>query len=140
MGCRHKQGAGKGEGGRESAIPHVGMVEQGRNRVETCPTHSRPAPDSISRAYWWARASGLTLTALERGHAPEPASSVTVTFFFQGGSGASYPRDHSRLLPGPWPFLLFHFQEECIILCHRNLLLAPYLSPNAHLWEQTWPL
>lgn len=58
MGCSHKQGEGKGEGGRESSIPHVGMVEQGRNRVETCPTHSRPAPDSITRAYGWAQGFG----------------------------------------------------------------------------------
>lgn len=34
------------------------------------------------------------------------ASSVTVTLFFRGGSGASYPRDHSRLLPGAWALSL----------------------------------
>lgn len=82
-------------------------------------------------------AMGVTLTALGQDHAPEPASSVTVTLFFQGGNGASYPRDHSRLLPGPLPFLLFRLEEERIILCHRNLLLVPNLSPNVHLWKQT---
>lgn len=58
MGYSHKQGEGTGEGGRESSIPHAGMVGQGRNRAETCPTHSRPAPESITRAYGWARVFG----------------------------------------------------------------------------------
>lgn len=50
--------------------------------------------------------TGLTHTALGQDHAPEPASSATVTLFFRGGSGASYPRDHSRLLPAAWALSL----------------------------------
>lgn len=107
MGCSHKRGGGGG--GEAQYLTWGWWSKAGTEQRFALPRILLHVPMGGPVA------TGLTCTALERDHAPEPASSATVTLFFPGGSGASYPRDQpfqiSACCLGPAPSCSFLFKK-----------------------------